>query len=263
MASPTIRTVASYNTHLEYSVDFFGDEFIVTVTPDSSVINRWIRDVLFNNRFSSHPLVVGVGVQWTPFSVPPPNNYYIDSPSDDYYLDPPSDDYYADPPPGDYYADPLENDYYADAPPGRNYSDNPADILQLCVGNRCLIIQLGYCDQVPNNLRSFLMDPETTFVGVWNGQDAGKLARCCHQLEIGELLDIRQYVNDSWGRSMRRCSFEEIVEECMGYQGVMLDPEISMSDWTVYDLDLDQILQASLDAYVCHQLGVWARLWEV
>ncbi|EFH61161.1 hypothetical protein ARALYDRAFT_478600 [Arabidopsis lyrata subsp. lyrata] len=230
MASPTIRTVASYNTHLEYSVDFFGDELIVTVTPDSSVISRWIRDVLFNNRFSSHPLVVGVGVQWTPFY---------------------------------YYADPLENDYYADAPAGRNYSDNPADILQLCVGNRCLIIQLGYCEQVPNNLRSFLGDPETTFVGVWNGQDAGKLARCCHQLEIGELLDIRQYVNDSWGRSMRRCSFAEIVEECMGYQGVTLDPEISMSDWTVYDLDLDQILQASLDAYVCHQLGVWARLWEV
>ncbi|KAL9291136.1 putative ribonuclease H-like superfamily [Arabidopsis thaliana] len=230
MASPTIRTVASYNTHIEYSVDFFGDEFIVTVTWDSSVISRWIRNVLFNNRFSSHPLVVGVGVQWTPFS---------------------------------YYSDPRPNNYYADPPPIRYYSDNPADILQLCVGNRCLIIQLGYCDQVPNNLRSFLADPETTFVGVWNGQDAGKLARCCHQLEIGELLDIRRYVTDSWGRSMRRSSFEEIVEECMGYQGVMLDPEISMSDWTAYDLDLDQILQASLDAYVCHQLGVWTRLWEV
>lgn len=237
MAAPTIRNVASYYTHQEYSVDFFGDEFIVTVTSDSSVISRWISQVLLNNRFSSHPLVVGVGVQWTPFS------------------------YYSDPPPNSYYADPSSG-YYAHPPPRRHYSNNPADILQLCVGNGCLIIQLSYCDQVPNSLRSFLTDPETTFVGVRNSQDARKLARSSHQLEIGELLDIR-YVNDSWGRSMRGCSFEEIVEECMGYQGVRLDPEISMSDWSVYDLDLDQILQASLDAYVCSQLGVWARLWEV
>ncbi|XP_010468138.1 PREDICTED: uncharacterized protein LOC104748153 [Camelina sativa] len=241
MAAPTIRTVASYRTHTEHTVDFFGEEFIVTVTPDPSVINRWIRDVLFNNRFSSHPLVVGVGVQWTPLT------YYSDSP-------PPDDSYATDLPPGCYYADPP--------PSGRSYSDSPADILQLCVGNKCLIIQLGYCEQVPNSLRSFLTDPETTFVGVWNSQDARKLAICCHQLEIGNLLDVRRYVNDSWGRSMRGCSFEEIVEEVMGYQGVRLDPDISMSDWTAYDLDNDQILQASLDAYVCHQLGVWARLWE-
>ncbi|EOA33037.1 hypothetical protein CARUB_v10016368mg [Capsella rubella] len=249
MAAPTIRTVACYRTHQEHSVDFFGNEFIVTVTPDSSVISRWIRDVLFNNRFSPHPLVVGVGVQWTPFT---------------YYSDPPPGDYYADSPPGDYYTEPPPGDYCADPPPpaGGYYSDNPADVLQLCVGNRCIIIQLGYCDQVPNSLRSFLTDPETTFVGVWNGQDAGKLAQSCHQLEIGELVDIRRYVNDSWGRSMRGCSFEEIVEECMGYQGVRLDPEISMSDWAVFNLDHDQILQASLDAYVCHLLGVWARLWE-
>ncbi|XP_010499002.1 PREDICTED: uncharacterized protein LOC104776602 [Camelina sativa] len=250
MAAPTIRTVASYLTHQEHSVDFFGEEFIVTVTPDSSVISRWIRDALFNTRFSSHPLVVGVGVQWTPLT---------------YYSDPPPSGYYAaDPLPGSYYADPPPGCYYAADPPpsGRSYSDSPADTLQLCVGNKCLIIQLGYCEQVPNSLRSFLKDPETTFVGVWNSQDARKLAICCHQLEIGQLLDIRRYVNDSWGRSMRGCSFEEIVEEVMGYQGVRLDPEISMSDWTAYDLDDDQILQASLDAYVCHQLGVWARLWE-
>ncbi|CAH8260213.1 unnamed protein product [Arabidopsis lyrata] len=47
-------------------VDFFGEEFIVTVTPDPSVIGQWIHDVLFHSRLSSHPLVVGVGVQWTP-----------------------------------------------------------------------------------------------------------------------------------------------------------------------------------------------------
>ncbi|KAL1204776.1 hypothetical protein V5N11_017385 [Cardamine amara subsp. amara] len=272
MAAPTIRTVASYSTHQEYSVDFFGDELIVTVTPDPSVISRWIRNVFSCNRrpYSSRPLVVGVGVQWTPFPYypdpPPVDDYFADPhpPPGDYYAHSPPDSYYANPPPGSYYVDPSPGDYYADPPPpGSYYSDHPADTLQLCVDNRCLIIQLSNCDYVPDELRSFLADPGTTFVGVWNNKDAEKLAESSHQLEIGELLDIRHYVRDSEGRSLRGCSFEVIVEECMGYQGVRLDPDISMSDWSVYYLHHDQILQASLDAYVCFQLGVWVRLWEV
>lgn len=64
---------------------------------------------------------------------------------------------------------------------------------------------------------------------------------------------------------MKRCSFEAIVQECRGYhyQGVRLDPEIGRSDWSVYNLCDEQILQASLDAYVCAELGVWVRLWEL
>ncbi|AAG51007.1 hypothetical protein; 73797-74486 [Arabidopsis thaliana] len=170
--APRIRTIGSYATQEKYSVNFFGEELTVTVTPDPSVIGQWIHDVLSNNRFSSHPLVVGVGVQWTP--------------------------------------------------------------------------------------------PDYTFVGVWNSQDARKLERSRHQLEIDDLLDLRKYVEDSSGRrSMRGCSFEVIVEECLGYRGVRLDREISMSDWSAYELCDDQILQASIDAHVCFKLGVKYRLWKV
>ncbi|XP_019093215.1 PREDICTED: AP-3 complex subunit delta-like [Camelina sativa] len=88
----------------KYFVDFFGEEFTVAVTSDSSVIGH---DVLFHNRFSSHPLVVGVGVQWTP--------------------------------PG----------YYSDFDSSLcGYYDPPADTLQLCVGNRCIIIQLSHCNRL-------------------------------------------------------------------------------------------------------------------
>nr|BAB03152.1 unnamed protein product [Arabidopsis thaliana] len=209
--APRIRTIGSYATQEKYSVNFFGEELTVTVTPDPSVIGQWIHDVLSNNRFSSHPLVVGVGVQWTP--------------------------------------------------PGY---DPPADTLQLCVGNRCIIIQLSHCDRVPRVLHNFLAYPDYTFVGVWNSQDARKLERSRHQLEIDDLLDLRKYVEDSSGRrSMRGCSFEVIVEECLGYRGVRLDREISMSDWSAYELCDDQILQASIDAHVCFKLGVKYRLWKV
>ncbi|CAH2053904.1 unnamed protein product [Thlaspi arvense] len=230
--APTIETVAIYNSHQEHSVDFFGMELIVTVTPTASVISQWISNVLYNNsaRFFSHPLVVGVGVQWT---------------ADDPHSSPPGDSYYADPSPPRYYVDP------------------PADTLQLSVGNECLIIQLSYCDDVPDELRSFLTDPQTTYVGVRNSQDARKLATCRHRLQMGELLDIRNYVRDSQGCHMRGRSFEAIFHERMGFQGVRLDPEISRSDWSVYELSDEQILQASLDVCVCAKLGVWERLWEV
>ncbi|CAH2053903.1 unnamed protein product [Thlaspi arvense] len=209
----TIRSVASYNTHKEYSVDFFGNDLFVTVTPTTSVIRRWINAAVFyHRRWHRHrPLVVGVGVQWTPFG----------------------------------------------------YYDPPADTLQLCVGKRCIIIQLSHCGHVPQILRRFLADPQTTFVGVWNYQDARKLWQSGHGLGIAELLDIRHYVVNSEGRSMRTFSFEHIVEGCLGFRGVRLDPGISMSDWSVDDLSHAQILQASVDAYVCCKLGVLGRLWEV
>ena len=68
---------------------------------------------------------------------------------------------------------------------------------------------------------------------------------------------------DSQGRSLRGRSFEEIVEKCMGFRGVKLDRGISRSDWSVEYLSNDQILQVSVDAYVCFKLGVSARLWQV
>ncbi|ESQ47348.1 hypothetical protein EUTSA_v10028212mg [Eutrema salsugineum] len=199
MAPPSIRAIPRYYTHEIFFVDFFGDELIVTVTSTPSVIKRWIRDVVFIHRRSSsyHPLVVGVGVQWTHAGhySPRPKNYW---------------------------------------PPRQIHSSY-----------------------------AFLRNSESTFVGVWNHHDAKILKRCRHQLEIGQLLDVKRYVIDSECKSLRGRSFEKIVETCMGYQGVRLDRQISKSDWSVDNLCLGQILQASLDAFVCFKLGVSARLWEV
>ncbi|VVA97378.1 unnamed protein product [Arabis nemorensis] len=245
--APTIRTAASYSTHKEYTVEFFGEELIVTLTNDSSVISQWIDDVLYYNsrRFSSHPLVVGVGVQWTP------PGYFSDSP--------PAYNDYADSSP--------ESDYYAESPPPPERCHNsrpPVDTLQLCVGNRCIIIQLSHCYCVPVVLHSFVGDRETTFVGVYNGQDARRLHESEHQLVIWNLLNLRKYVVDSQGRHVRgRCSFEEIVEVCLGRRGVRLDRTVSMSDWSAFNLCDDQILQASVEAFVCCKLGVLNHLWEV
>ncbi|EOA31416.1 hypothetical protein CARUB_v10014596mg [Capsella rubella] len=211
--APTIRTIGSFRTHQKHLIDFYGEDLIVTVTPTATVIRRWIRSVRsYNRNHSVHPLVVGVGVQWTPDSSDP---------------------------------------------------DPPPETLQLCVGSRCLIIQLGHSYRLPKVLRTFLADPKTTFVGVWNGQDQKKLAGCSHRVEIREILDLRLYVKDSRGAMMRLCSFEQIVKERLGRAGVRLDPAICMSDWGVYILSHDQVLQASIESCVCFKLAVEERLWEL
>ncbi|EFH61162.1 hypothetical protein ARALYDRAFT_478601 [Arabidopsis lyrata subsp. lyrata] len=224
----TIRTGGNYSTHQEYSIDVFGNALSVTVTSDFAIISQWIREVLYNNcgPYYPQPLVVGVGVQWTPplsydanppsnryysdqplrgyDANPPPNRYYSDQPSRSYDANPPPNrhysnepphsydandlppnryydhqtcGYYEHSPPRDHYADPPQynytgnpsrpsycanpypGDYISDTQRGESNSDPPADTLQLCVGNKCIIIQLGHCDQVPNSLRTFLTDP--------------------------------------------------------------------------------------------------------
>ncbi|CAH8260212.1 unnamed protein product [Arabidopsis lyrata] len=298
----TIRTGGNYSTHQEYSIDVFGNALSVTVTSDFAIISQWIREVLYNNcgPYYPQPLVVGVGVQWTP-----PLSYDANPPSNRYYSDQPLRGYDANPPPNRYYSDQPSRSYDANPPPNRHYSNEPPHSYDAndLPPNRYYDHQTcGYYEHSPprdhyadppqynytgNPSRpSYCANPypgdyisdtqrgesnsdppadtlQTTFVGVWNSQDARKLAISKHQLQIGKLLDIRQYANDSRGKSMRGCSFEEIVEECLGYPGVRLDPAISMSDWSVYILDRDQVLQASIDVHVCHRLGVLARLWVV
>lgn len=201
------RRIQKRHIHENRYIDFFGERLIVTVTHTTSTIRRWIHSIRFFSRLrSSHPLVVGLDVQWTPGG-----------------------------------------------------SDPPPDILQLCVGTRCLIIQLSHCKYVPDVLRSFLEDQTITFVGVWNSQDKDKLERFHHQLDIWRLVHIRHYLHPL----LLSSSFETIVKVYLGHEGVTKDKELCMSNWGARSLSHDQIVQASHDVYVCCKLGVKERLWKM
>ncbi|KAG7568620.1 3'-5' exonuclease domain [Arabidopsis thaliana x Arabidopsis arenosa] len=72
------RRIQKHHFNEEHHVDFFGERLIVTVTHTPSVIRRWIYSIRFFSRRSSHPLVVGLGVQWTPGgSYPPPDTLQL------------------------------------------------------------------------------------------------------------------------------------------------------------------------------------------
>ncbi|KAJ8748931.1 hypothetical protein K2173_013367 [Erythroxylum novogranatense] len=140
----------------------------------------------------------------------------------------------------------------------RNGNDPPADTLQLCVGTRCLIVQLHHCDTVPLALRRFLSEERYTFVGIWNGSDAKKLMMTEHELRVHRLLDLRTYIDN-----LVRASVERIVECCLDYKGVALDKEISMSDWDDWWLTEEQVRQACVKAYVAFEIGKNWSAWEL
>ncbi|XP_058216867.1 uncharacterized protein LOC131327749 [Rhododendron vialii] len=52
-------------------------------------------------------------------------------------------------------------------------------MLQLCVGTRCLLIQLGSLDSIPQCLKDFLGDPEICFVGVGMSEGLSGLKTYC------------------------------------------------------------------------------------
>ena len=82
-------------------------------------------------------------------------------------------------------------------------------------------------------------------------------------METKELIDLRQYARRENGESMRRASMEEIVEECLGYEGVGLDHWVSRSDWDDEILSFDQVRQACVDAFVSFEIGKKIRAWEI
>ncbi|KAK4257876.1 hypothetical protein QN277_007407 [Acacia crassicarpa] len=138
----------------------------------------------------------------------------------------------------------------------------PADTLQLCVGDRCLVYQLRNSDNVPGILRRFLMDPRNTFVGFWNNRDRRKLKISGYDLDmLRNPLDMRKYVQTANGERLKTATIERIVEECLGITGVRISREINMSNWGNVNIRVEQVLQVTLDAHFAFIIGRNIRAW--
>lgn len=77
------------------------------------------------------------------------------------------------------------------------------------------------------------------------------------------LLDLRRYVLTDAGESLIGTSLEGIVKECLGYEGVKLERDISRSDWGDRDLSNEQVLQACVTSYVSFAIGKNKQAWEL
>ncbi|XP_045787875.1 uncharacterized protein LOC123883181 [Trifolium pratense] len=149
-------------------------------------------------------------------------------------------------------------------PCGRN---SPADTLQLCIGRRCLILQLFHANRISTTLRTFLRNPDFTFVGFWNHSDRRKLESSEHRFEMcRDPLDLRYYAvaeDDDDDQDLSRAPIHKIVEKYLGYDVELeLSREIGRSDWDDEYLSHDQVVYASIDAYCAFRIGKNTKAWR-
>ncbi|KAK6286004.1 hypothetical protein POUND7_012183 [Theobroma cacao] len=131
---------------------------------------------------------------------------------------------------------------------------NRTAVLQLCIETKCLILQLFYLDYIPQSLKSFLQDPNVTFVGVEVERDAAKL-RDEYGLQCARIADVRELTMNRWPLLFhRKPGLKDIAYQVLGLS--MPKPmHVSHSDWQSSVLDCSQIEYACIDAYASYKIG--------
>ncbi|KAI3995849.1 hypothetical protein MKX01_020384 [Papaver californicum] len=132
---------------------------------------------------------------------------------------------------------------------------NKVATLQLCHGNRCIIIQLLHLDSIPNSLRNLLSDRSIKFVGVGITQDIAKLDRdhgleCWFVRELGSFMAVYA-TSQQFGGAGVVSSTRQIV----GLSIEKLEYVIDHSDWSANILTSEQIKVAAIDAYASFAIG--------
>ncbi|KAK9288016.1 hypothetical protein L1049_016461 [Liquidambar formosana] len=94
--------------------------------------------------------------------------------------------------------------------------------------------------------------------------DADVLLNSKHELDMRQQpLDLRQHAWSRNGERLAQASFEVVVRECLGFEGVRLEKWISMSEWDERHLSDEQVLQACVDAYASFEIGKMLKAWKI
>ncbi|KAL8138884.1 LOW QUALITY PROTEIN: hypothetical protein V2J09_004885 [Rumex salicifolius] len=133
--------------------------------------------------------------------------------------------------------------------------NNPAATLQLCVGNRCLIVKLIHIDNFPPSLWRFLRNPTYMFAGVGIANDVAKLENDWG-LVCENLYDVSKEAVERWpGRFSHSPGLQELATEVLGWE-LEKPRNVTMSDWAAEELDRHQIHYACVDSFVSCRIGV-------
>ena len=128
-----------------------------------------------------------------------------------------------------------------------------AAILQLCIDEKCLIVQLFYMDSIPQSLKNFLMDSNFTFVGIGVARDIAKLKNE-YELECSKSMDIGEGAKRQWPGRFQGPSLKQLALEIVGLE--MRKPkDVCMSNWETKLLNEAQIEYACIDAYASYKIG--------
>ncbi|KAL2251024.1 Werner Syndrome-like exonuclease [Sesamum indicum] len=140
--------------------------------------------------------------------------------------------------------------------------DHPVAILQLCVGQYCLIVQLLHADCIPPSLYGFLADPRHVFCGVGVQEDVKKLYDH-HGLTVAntaDLNDLARLASELDGREYYHMGLKKMALAILGK--AMVKPlRVTLSKWDSHNLDSEQVEYAAVDAYVSFQIAFALYPW--
>ncbi|PIA60998.1 hypothetical protein AQUCO_00300488v1 [Aquilegia coerulea] len=135
--------------------------------------------------------------------------------------------------------------------------ENPPAILQLCVGNICLIFQIfgalltnssGF-PRLSQRLANFLNNPAFTFVGVGIQEDVDKLNRF-YNLRVANTVNLPTLAAQKLSRDeLRNSGLKGLAREVL-YMEIEKPKEVSRSKWDVRWLTYDQVQYACVDAFL-------------
>ncbi|CAI9774269.1 unnamed protein product [Fraxinus pennsylvanica] len=131
---------------------------------------------------------------------------------------------------------------------------NKTATLQLCVNEKCLILQLFYMDYIPQSIKNFLSDPNNTFVGVEVGDDVLKLNNE-YGLTCTTTADIQALAMEIWPvRFYKKPGLKKLADVVVELP--MAKPiHVCRSDWEARVLSIQQIEYACIDAYASYRIG--------
>ncbi|KAJ7945796.1 Werner Syndrome-like exonuclease [Quillaja saponaria] len=130
---------------------------------------------------------------------------------------------------------------------------NKSATLQLCIDDKCLILQLFYMDYFPQSLKDFLLDSNFIFVGIEVADDIEKL-RNEYGLGCSRHADIRELAKNKWPGRFRRPGLKDLALEVAGLY--MKKPKhVCLSNWEARVLNENQIEYGCIDAYASYKIG--------
>ncbi|KAK7281969.1 hypothetical protein RIF29_10393 [Crotalaria pallida] len=134
-----------------------------------------------------------------------------------------------------------------------SYMSNKSATLQLCINDKCLIVQLFYIDYLPQSLKSFLKDSSFTFVGIEVADDIAKL-RNEYGLDCSSCADIREVAKKKYPGRFRRPGLKDLASDLVDLH--MRKPKhVCMSNWEARVLSDEQVEYGCIDAYASYKIG--------
>ncbi|XP_009791565.1 3'-5' exonuclease-like [Nicotiana sylvestris] len=127
-------------------------------------------------------------------------------------------------------------------------------LLQLSIGDRCLIFQLLHRDFIPQSLVDFLIDPNNTFVGIGVEGDVEKLL-CDHGLYVANTVDLNKLALLTYGEEIYgKMDLKRMAKAVLGK---VMEKQLNntLSKWDDENLSYEQVEYCAIDAFTSFEIG--------